>query len=628
MDEMDPERFPAKLIFFMTTPSSPSRPNYSFRLIPFLGWTLAFWAAAAATIFSFFVMYPNTHLGWWGGATLVMMAAVIFAKEAVSATQGGPRALRVAFWMLTLPVLTLGGFVLYAQLDLIQSRHDAYQGWLMIFTGLATALVAAALGWRAWRSKGNAESSRGEGGSRFWWVADLGLGLLCLFLLVGGSYFIFDKIYVAHQLRVAEQKWAEIGHPMPEFEKQALAPVQENESLRKLVEELEPLGIVSFYKRMVEEDEPNPEFNFPMGVITIFEKSAPHSDSFELVNPAETGTDQPLSSFPKNSPDVRAGIAYLTEHAQDLERIYDGILRRDPPVWALSFGPDLRPPNYLAARKLAQLIRADADFKAQRGDFAGAQKAISAGMRMSRNLGEEPLLVSYLIYTAIDALLHSGAVRLPENPEDLKAMPAYVKQQREQLCKPIQAEAWWVLGRARAGDYLMLYSPDFLPPNLKGWPVSESLLKKALGPWIKLSCARSCQFLAEAYKINERSAELSGADLGVGEIDRRWERIASFLDCTPNLRRVILRVNFSLLLREQTALIQAARAQMKAGQSGVLAQWPSAMAAGSKWIVTGDAATRSVTTKLEPMPKWAAGREVVDEVFFPILPDGTTAWKF
>ena len=69
----------------------------------------------------------------------------------------------------------------------------------------------------------------------------------CLALLSTVVYFAWLEFYVNPLRNKAEQRWAEIGRPMPEFE-QTLKRVEENESLRQLAADLKPFGVADIYK--------------------------------------------------------------------------------------------------------------------------------------------------------------------------------------------------------------------------------------------------------------------------------------------------------------------------------------------------------------------------------------------
>ena len=227
------------------------------------------------------------------------------------------------------------------------------------------------------------------------------VGFSCLVLLVIVFLFAWIKVYVPHCRQKAEEHWAAIGRPMPEFEKQ-LKPVAENDSLRALAHDLQAFGIRSFYKAREGEQNPN-TINVPKQITDVIDPAnAPGADQIDLSN---------------------HDFSYLDQHAADLDRLYQGILQREPAVWSLvpQDGMGLRVPSYLTARYMSQLIWVDALHKLERGDQKEAADAVAAGLKMTSNIGEQPILLSQMIRVAIDGLYAQIVARLPEDPEATQA---------------------------------------------------------------------------------------------------------------------------------------------------------------------------------------------------------------
>src|SRR5579862_285853 len=126
-----------------------------------------------------------------------------------------------------------------------------------------------------------------------------GVGCSCLAFLVILFLFVWIKVLVPHSRQKAEQQWAAIGRPMPEFEKR-LKPVAENDSLRALTRDLQPFGIKSLYK--APEGNAPKSINIPKEVTDVVDPFVPRAaDEVDL---------------------VRHDLSYLDQHAADLNRLY------------------------------------------------------------------------------------------------------------------------------------------------------------------------------------------------------------------------------------------------------------------------------------------------------------------
>src|SRR6266436_1755432 len=209
-------------------------------------------------------------------------------------------------------------------------------------------------------------------------------GFACVCVLVAVAFFLWIEVWVPQGRQAAQDGWAAIGRPMPQFEKR-LKHVTENESLRALTFDLEPFGVKSLYKAREGEQNPN-SINVPKQITdTVDPLNSPRADQVNLV-----GRD----------------FSYLDQHAADLDRLYRGLLRRETAVWNFvpQDGMTLRVPSYLAARSISQVIWVDALNKLERGDQKGAADAVAASLKMTSNLNDQPILVSQMIRVAIDAL--------------------------------------------------------------------------------------------------------------------------------------------------------------------------------------------------------------------------------
>lgn len=440
------------------------------------------------------------------------------------------------------------------------------------------------------------------------------LAVVCLALLVGSAFFWWTSIYLPRLRQKAEACWAAIGRPMPEFEKR-LNRVEENDSLRALTADLQPFGVRTFYKARHGEQNPN-TINIPKAI---------------------TDALKPVSQCMADDVGARAqDFAYLDEHAADLKRLYQGILRREPAVWIFvpQDGLTLRVASFLAARDMSQLICVDALRKIESRDENGACDVVEAGLKMTSNIGEQPILLSQMIRVAIEGLFAQVIARLPEDPKALRRLATEAGEKRERWREAIQTETWAV---ARFSDYLGFNREEFRT-------IYQS---KPLARKIQISYDRSllqgdcCFFLmggAEQVRISERVNDLAKRDLGV----RKMREVGS--DCAPilttanlpslsdafrqNWFRSWIRLNAVLLLREQAELIRWSRAKVQAGASGCLGERDSVVIPGAKWKITGDANSNSACLILTPIPPWTSDDEVIEKNFFLLPLDGSKSWTF
>lgn len=460
---------------------------------------------------------------------------------------------------------------------------------------LILLLLVLWMGIRGCRSAGGARPFGVRVGSLIWkWLARLAkcaVGLVLLAVLIGAGWIVWTEWQAREIEKQALTKWAQIGRPMADLERE-LKPVEENGSLKQLTQELGPFGVRTLYKR-------------PGGVDQI---ELPEKIS-ELLCP-RPARDQLKSPVPK--------LAYLEAHADELTRLYQGILRREPPVWALDFPNKgwLGVPDYLALRKISQLIAADAMSRMANGDPGGAALAIEAGLKMSQNLGEQPILVSSMIRVAIKGMFTEKSVWLPEDPTAWERLAKDAKTTREQLLKTFQAEAWWASRVASTEPSSLSCASDRCQP-LPQW--ASNLF---VHPFIRLQTAQNSEILAENVRVMR---DWPQGRLGTDELEKACSTDHSTV-FTPNYIRAALRVNLSLLLCEQVEMIRFARARMQEGK--IQAGHPSVVIPGATWEMTGDLTTNSATLKLSPIPKWAVHNDVAGADFFLLPLDGSKPWQF
>jgi hypothetical protein len=87
----------------------------------------------------------------------------------------------------------------------------------------------------------------------------------------------------------------------------------------------------------------------------------------------------------------------------------------------------------------------------------------------------------------------------------------------------------------------------------------------------------------------------------------------------------MLRINATLLVREQVALIREARARLAAGKP---VEAHDSVLPNLRWELIADAEKNTVKTRLIGAPQWLANEEMIPPTFWPIPIDGSIAWEF
>ena len=559
-----------------------------------LAWSMAAWLSIFAAIFGLQHDLAK-DFDWCILPVLAVPIAAFCTVKAVRILCCLPRIGRVIFWMITLPGAVLIVLLIWGQAEVLKYRGDLK---MVVFGGILSVLFMLLLGVQIKRTKR-------AGTPAVRWISDCTIAAIGLVILLGGAFFVFAKIYVPQVGRKAEARWAAIGRPMPEFEKN-LRNVDENESLRELTRDLHPFGLVSFYKRPTDSGEPD-KIELPEEY-TAFSQVVQNSKSDQI--------DLTVKNLPP----------YLDRHKEDLDRLYQGVLQRVPPVWGFvpTDGMKMRVPGFLSARKLSQIIYADAIYRFEQGDTKGAITAIAAGLKMTGNLGEQPILVCPMIRSGIEALFAKATARLPEDPDALKRLADEVKKKREHWLTMMQFECWsplHIVSQFRIeyimGGNVQLFRISPLPRWLNKYIGQPGLLISGYNQWLAV---------ADQIKIVRNAEFLSATDLGATEMVAIADRFPTYFSCAWS--RAWQLYNASFLLREQAELIRWSRTQIQAGKSGVLSERPSVVIPSSKWVITGDAATNSVSMKLTPAPLWTTSQTVVDDSFFLLPLDGSKWWFF
>jgi hypothetical protein len=562
--------------------------------IPWVCWTFAGWLALGCAAYGL-----SNDLGqapWrWLLVLTMPSAAVIFAWLSLRAEAG--RVARIVFWMITIA----GGALCYALVH-DQLLPTSGNSWQLTHTALFTVsgiLPILALMLVIVR----------ETKSRALKISEVAfsalLGGVYLVALTSAARFCWVRGYVQPLREKAVRSWAEVGRPMPEFEK-SIAVQAENDSLRELTRDLKPFGVVTFYKtgsgKGAGQITATNSIELPREVLNCLYSSSLRSAGDRLEMPSEVS-------------------AQLEARRHDFDNLYAGVLKRDAPVWKMNpyDGCELVVPNFLAARSLAQWIYLDACHHLAMGDERGAITAVSAGLRVTQNFGEQPILVSNMIRAAIQALFAPVIARLPEDPGALQGLAAEVDAQRRGFLRTVQLEAW-----GPAYTIEVLYKGDDVGANLYTMESLPHGLHSLTSPLLSIECSNDWLDLAETVQIMGDVRDRASTDLGIGELEAAINRHPSPL--TPNLGRAWLRLNGSFLVREQAEIIRMARGEMQAGKDGNLGSYQSAVVPGSKWEISGDAAANSISVKLSPRPGWTKS-DVFDSGFFLLPLDGSASWK-
>ena len=426
------------------------------------------------------------------------------------------------------------------------------------------------------------------------------------FLFVGGFTW-WKQVLIPHLRGEADAHWTAMGRSMAVFTEQ-LKRVEENESLRALIRDLKPFGVESLYRTDVGEKDPN-NINIPAETLHFV---TPHLAMDEVSTKTQ-------------------GATYLIEHIKDLDRLYTGILQRNPPVWSCvpEDGYAMRPPNFLVASQISKLIYADAIYKIEKGDEEGATRALTAGLRMTVNLGEQPILISQMIRTAIEALFAPAIARLPLSSEMLNQVDSDVRLRRERWRKAVQCETWALTDLVDHID---------LGPYRARKKSNPSIFEKSMISFaqctMQVDLSRFIVVAADDVKASQWANDLAISDLGLAEMRRTATAYAPLFTDRLSLTSVAegwprswMRANAILLVREQADVIRSTRARLQAGESGDLGERSSIVIPGAKWHITVDATTNSGRFQLIPVPSWTT--EDCNNQNPYLLPlDGSKSWKF
>jgi hypothetical protein len=119
--------------------------------------------------------------------------------------------------------------------------------------------------------------------------------------------------------------------------------------------------------------------------------------------------------------------------------------------------------------------------------------------------------------------------------------------------------------------------------------------------------------------------ELAGLpDLGMSLHEAVSEAHPSVMNA--NTVRCAMRIDATLLLREQTELLRDARARLAAGLA--VESRDSVVIPGLRWELIADAEKHTVAMRLIGAPEWIRKNEVTRPDFWVLPLDGSVAWQF
>ena len=528
--------------------------------------------------------------------------AVWLTASAVAALPGR-WWLRVPFW-----AVTVGGWL--AAGLLAEGRAESAQADLRQSVLLAGSVAALTAGWLA--VKARAFPTWRE-------LREVAAGVAVLTLAISVCAWRYEVRTRALFAR-AEARWSEIGRPMAEFEK-TLAPTQENAGSEVTRQVLREQVGTRFYKEGTAAADREPvagrsprKDEAVQRACDLVSAKLPPSDALDLA--AIPDSRQHLRAV-RNPPPP-------TDPAEPapppLEDAFTRILATEPPMWASDphDGYTISVPNFLGGRTFSQLTAAEAMRRFADGDEDGAARALTAGLRVSQSLRENPTLVSLMIHVAVNALLAPRQVRLPATADGLAAVAREVPVLRAEFLRRLQLEAWWCLHATdqNGGEEVFNFGPNPLPKWARRFTNQ---------PRVRRECALGALVGAEHLAITQSPATLALPDFGADlhdAIDRRQPTIMA-----PNFTRAAMRLHATLLLREQTELIRDARAPLAARRA--VESRDSAVLPGVRWELTADAEKNTVATRLAGAPQWLVDGSVTGGEDFWLLPlDGSVAWQF
>jgi hypothetical protein len=433
-------------------------------------------------------------------------------------------------------------------------------------------------------------------GLRMRWIGHAGLAAVGVATILFGVY-VATGFSASRARNNADAAWEAIGRSMQAFKAANKAEI-ENGKLSELLKATEPFGVRSLYKdtsggETVADDAGAP----PWTLITLYLE--------------ERGKARNATPLPD---DLRT---YLSSHSRDFDRLYEVLNTGEVPRWGydLSDGIEVRAPNYLAIRRLTQLMVCDAMHRIESGDLEAASAAHRAGERLAEGVSQHPLLVSLLIGTAVEGVISEISPYLPQDSLAAEKLEAKARRFHEGYMRALQGEAC-VIGNASHGVLSVA--------NLEEWKRGPIGVACSVTNKTEHWQASFSKATARRVEIASRARERVANDLTIPEMDAM-----DLVDNNPflgHLSRSLERVYLTLLRIEQADAVRAARACIDNGHDeGVYA---STVVPGAKWHIHADQHANSASLTFSPVPKWLSGTELVDRDSFFVPLDGSASWNF
>jgi hypothetical protein len=142
--------------------------------------------------------------------------------------------------------------------------------------------------------------------------------------------------------------------------------------------------------------------------------------------------------------------------------------------------------------------------------------------------------------------------------------------------------------------------------------------------WYRREFATAALNGAEHAAIQKSPATLALPDLGASLHEAVSKVRSSIME--PNSVRAIMRINATLLLREQIELIRDARVRLAAGRP--VESRDSGVLPGVRWELTADAEKGTVAIRLAGAPEWIVKKVVTPDEFWLLPLDGSVPWQF
>lgn len=417
-----------------------------------------------------------------------------------------------------------------------------------------------------------------------------------LVVIAAGWYYVYMR-----PTRLALQRWAEIGRPMPEFEA-AFRPMVENQSLRELKQDVKAFEFKGLYR-----GDPSSNLSYVNEIVAIISAKPQVGDGINL---------------------EKLSTTYLDAHSDALAQFYQRILARDAPSWNMDqrTDADYSQPSYIASRQMSQLCTTDARRRIARGDIMGAREAMRACSRLTENLDQGSNLVGVMIRCAIEGLMLPAEVQLPTETDEWVDRTAEVEAKREVFRRALQMTAWENMHRPQ-----VIYSKSapalFMDPQ--GWwkwiNTRSSTNPRTSGANLARMNAGVVEII---YQLEYLKTDLGAAKFDM--LDAEFSTTFGYGDSGQgsNFQRAWHRQQIIMLFDEEVRLIRLIRARLDQGRPIKPDEFPSFVVPDAHWMVTLDAEGRKATFQLSPMPAWAIDGTVAPMDAYPVQPDGSQSWQY